>query len=91
MNQITHWLDASNVYGSDDHEADLLRSKRESGGKLKVTTDGGEDMLPKCNRFSDLKSESEVCHNQPCNSDCFAGGVYAIIIFKKCFVLVTYK
>ena len=76
MNQITHWLDASNVYGSDDHEADLLRSKRESGGKLKVTTDGGEDMLPKCNRFSDLESESEVCHNQPCNNDCFAGGVY---------------
>ena len=57
MNQITHWLDASNVYGSDDHEADLLRSK--SGGKLKVTTKGGEDMLPKCNRFSDLESESD--------------------------------
>ena len=89
MNQITHWLDASNVYGSDDHEAVLLRSKK--GGKLKVTTDGGEDMLPKCNRFSDLESESEVCHNMPCNSDCFAGGVYTIILFKKCFVLVTYK
>ena len=81
MNQITHWLDASNVYGSDDHEADLLRSKRESGGKLKVTTDGGEDMLPKCNRFSDLKSESEVCHNMPCNDDCFAGGAYTIQAF----------
>jgi hypothetical protein len=83
MNQITHWLDASNVYGSDDHEADLLRSK--SGGKLKVTTMGGEDMLPKCNRFSDLESESEVCHNQPCANDCLAGGVYTIIIFKKMF------
>ena len=35
MNQITHWLDASNVYGSDDHEADLLRSKFEMGGKAK--------------------------------------------------------
>ena len=43
---------------------------------VKVTTDGGEDMLPKCNRFPDLKSESEVCHNMPCNNDCFAGGVY---------------
>ena len=90
MNQITHWLDASNVYGSDDHEAKLLRSKK-GGGKLKVTTNGGEDMLPKCNRFSDLESESEVCHNMPCNSDCFAGGLYTIILFKKCFVLVTYK
>ena len=79
MNQITHWLDASNIYGSDDHEAYLLRSNPRSKngeGKLKVTTDGGEDMLPKCNRFSDLKSESEACHNLPCNDDCLAGGVY---------------
>ena len=25
LNQITHWLDSSNVYGSEDYEADHLR------------------------------------------------------------------
>ena len=85
MNQLTHWLDASNVYGSDDHEAKLLRSG--SGGKLKVTNEGNEDMLPKCDKYPELmetaKNENdkkglEVCHTEPpnCGKDCFAGGTY---------------
>ena len=79
MNQITHWLDASNIYGSDDGDALLLRSQK--GGKLKVTKDGNEDMLPKCTKFQDLNDAYpnglESCHNtdMTCGEDCFAGGL----------------
>ena len=45
VNQITHWLDASNIYGSDDREQ---RSIRASGGRLqsKFGPDFGSDLLP---------------------------------------------
>ena len=78
MNQITHWLDASNIYGSADHEALILRSQ--NGGKLKVTKDG--NMLPRCTNFADLNDGLESCHNtdMTCGNDCFAGGLYFISI-----------
>ena len=73
MTQITHWLDASNTYGTNDHEIGLLRLK--SGGRLKVTAREGEDMLPQCHKYKDLFGEDglESCH-QPCGEDCFGGG-----------------
>ncbi len=45
LNEITAWIDGSNVYGSDQERADHLRSF--VGGKLR-TSDGGEfgDFLP---------------------------------------------
>ena len=78
MNQLTHWLDASNIYGSDDHEAELLRTK--SGGKLEITIDGpsldeAQDFLPKCNKHPDMENEIESCVEQPCGTDCFAAGL----------------
>ena len=83
MNQLTHWLDASNIYGSDVHEALLLRSQ--NGGKLKVTRDG--NMLPRCANYADLndpKDGLESCHNTDltCGEYCFAGGLY-IVHFKQ--------
>lgn len=42
LNEITHWIDASNVYGSDDERAAALRTN-DGTGKLRVS-DG--DLLP---------------------------------------------
>ncbi|XP_037800324.1 chorion peroxidase-like [Penaeus monodon] len=44
MNQITSFIDASNVYGSTEEEAKPLRSFVD--GKLKVKTQNGNDLLP---------------------------------------------
>ena len=40
MNQISHWLDASNIYGSSEHEATPLREN--VGGRLKISTQLGK-------------------------------------------------
>ena len=81
MNQITHWIDASNVYGSTKHELDLLRSFRD--GLLKVS-DADDTMLPKCDENSKFEEEDglEACHG-PCDhkkgsentkGNCFGAG-----------------
>jgi len=44
INQITAWIDGSNVYGSDDDEGRKLRLL--SGGRLRVTRVQGRDLLP---------------------------------------------
>lgn len=44
FNEITAWIDGSNVYGSDQDRADWLRSF--SGGKLNVTTHSTGDLMP---------------------------------------------
>lgn len=43
FNEITAWIDGSNVYGSDQDRADWLR--RFDGGKLNVTTHSTGDLL----------------------------------------------
>ena len=44
VNQITAWIDGSNVYGSDEPEARKLRLL--GGGRLRVTRVKGRDLLP---------------------------------------------
>lgn len=44
INQITGWVDGSNVYGSDAGRASWLRTG--SGGQLKTTASGYGDLLP---------------------------------------------
>ena len=48
MNQITHWLDASNIYGSEEKVTEELRSKKD--GRLRSTSVRGHpyDNLPRC-------------------------------------------
>ena len=43
LNAITHYIDASNVYGSDESRATWLRAER---GRLKMTPDSTGDLLP---------------------------------------------
>lgn len=44
MNQATHFLDASQIYGSDDTKAKSLREMH--GGLLRVNVDNGKRFLP---------------------------------------------
>ncbi|GGA18361.1 peroxidase family protein [Okeania sp. KiyG1] len=44
FNELTAWIDGSNVYGSDQERADWLRSF--DGGKLNVTTHSTGDLMP---------------------------------------------
>ena len=50
MNQITHWLDLSAVYGSTNHEVETLRKKQ--GGQLKDSgkTSIKKGSLPTCKK-----------------------------------------
>ena len=45
MNQITHWLDSSNVYGSDLETQQSLRLYQ-NGLLLSSQTADGEELLP---------------------------------------------
>ena len=96
MNQITHWLDASNVYGSTEHEVGLLRSFKD--GLLREADDSSANMLPKCNQNPEFEEVTapgsaeevglESCHG-PCDHDtppgrtggaCFAAGEMLLTI-----------
>ncbi|CAB4069744.1 PXDN [Lepeophtheirus salmonis] len=72
MNQITHWLDASNIYGSTKEEMDHLRLFKE--GKLSISTQSGtqKGSLPSC---SAAPAGVGMCRG--CKSCFFAGDIRA--------------
>ncbi|XP_067144092.1 uncharacterized protein [Centruroides vittatus] len=61
MNQVTSFLDASNIYGSEICEAKMLRSFIE--GRLNVTRHpkGKKDFLPQTATHPECRSPSGVC------------------------------
>ena len=63
VNQITAWLDGSNVYGSDEDEANKLRLL--GGGRLRVTRVMGRDLLP---------LNPEECSDDERRRYCFSAG-----------------
>ncbi len=63
VNQITGFVDASNVYGSDPGEARLLRLGR--GGRLRVTKFREEELLP---------LDPEECADHDRRQYCFVAG-----------------
>ena len=77
MNQITHWLDASNIYGSSEHETEMLRQG--TLGLLKTTIKPGtrghhhHQTLPKCERFRNLRDSPGMCEG--CGQCYLAGTV----------------
>ena len=68
VNQITAFLDASNVYGSEVSESRSLRLGR--GGRLRVTKFRGEDLLP---------LDPEECADHDRQQYCFEAGAYGRI------------
>ena len=51
LNEITGWIDASNVYGSDSERAEALRTN-DGTGRLRT---GAEDLLP----FNDVGQKQQ--------------------------------
>ena len=93
MNQITHWLDASNVYGSTDNETKLLRHF--INGLLIESNENGSskiDLLPKCDKHVEFEEPVpnglESCH--ACDGlvvpdgSCFGAGIFRIM--KMCIL-----
>lgn len=72
MNQITHWLDNSNVYGSDEAEASELRSF--VGGRLRMERNGfGRELLPP-------NPSNEDCVGRS-SRNCFLAGIIIVQMF----------
>lgn len=71
MNQITHWLDGSNIYGSSEAAADQLRQR--FGGRLQITRQTGSrvGILPSCSSGSSTTSTVGMCRG--CSSCFFTG------------------
>ena len=62
-NQLSHWLDASNVYGSSDTELDTVREGKTA--RLKVRRRSGRrELLPSCPAAA---SQSNAC-GLPCDN-----------------------
>ena len=90
MNQITHWLDASNIYGSSNFDSRLLRSF--TGGRLKDTKPKGprsssrptsKNVLPTCAKESKTNRENiGMC--KKCKHCFFAGKEYYFFPFANC-------
>ena len=82
MNQITHWLDGSNIYGSHDEETSVLRSNKD--GLLAITNrgrgDSEEGLLPSCIE-AEKPEDIEMCHG--CIDTCFFAGIKVSFKWQK--------
>lgn len=66
MNQATHFLDGSHIYGTNSQDAAALREK--TGGLLKTTTIDNEELLPL------VAEPDKKCLIQQMSDACFATG-----------------
>ena len=71
MNQITHWLDSSNVYGSDKETQQRLRLNR-NGLLLSTITNDGEELLP--------DDKDEYCRSGICM---LSGDVISNVLYQS--------
>lgn len=68
--KVTHYIDASPVYGSSIQTAKVLRTFR--GGKLRMLDDFGRDLLP-------LTKEKEACASTEPGNVCFKSGKFTAL------------
>ncbi|CAG9579728.1 unnamed protein product [Danaus chrysippus] len=64
MNQVSHFLDGSNIYGSNSREAAALREK--TGGLLKTSTVDDDELLPLAINPTEkclVDNNNEPCYN----------------------------
>merc|ERR1712079_747853 len=76
LNQITHWIDGSNIYGSTVEDAMYLRADR---GKLKISSQGRNlnSNLPSCAGEKKGKvTGCDVCGGK--RNDCFFAGDFRV-------------
>merc|ERR1711902_464053 len=76
LNQITHWIDGSNIYGSTVEDAMYLR---DSKGKLKISSQGRNlnTNLPSCAGESKGKvTACDACGRK--RNDCFFAGDFRV-------------
>ena len=76
LNQITHWIDGSNIYGSTVEDAMYLRDSR---GKLKISSQGRNlnSNLPSCAGEKKGKvTGCDVCGGK--RNDCFFAGDFRV-------------
>ncbi|EDW83073.1 uncharacterized protein Dwil_GK22657 [Drosophila willistoni] len=65
LSKVTHFLDASPVYGSSEEAGRELRSFR--GGRLRMLDDFGHDLLP-------LTNDKKACNTDEPGKSCFKAG-----------------
>lgn len=65
MNKVTHFIDASSIYGSTPDQTGELRSFED--GKLKTFEDFGRDLLP-------ISKDTDACLTMEQGSACFSSG-----------------
>ena len=92
MNQLTHLLDNSNVYGSDDEEAKALRTFK--SGQLNVTARGGHrmDLLPPDNNpeMECTLSKNLTGIDPPAEVKCFKAGTFLLAQSNKTYKTINY-
>lgn len=76
LNQVTHWLDGSNIYGSTEADAALLRDG--PTGRLRISTGrAGGSLLPTCSSSTTTAAAQpeacEACEKED-RSACFNAG-----------------
>ncbi|XP_065567232.1 peroxidase-like [Artemia franciscana] len=84
MNQVTHWIDGSLIYGSSELESRSLREYR--GGRLQTSNMHGYEMLP----YDEYSSDSCVLADK--GKKCYKSGdervnqIFSLTIMQTCFL-----